>query len=204
VRRKRLGAAFLPRHLVFPSPETLFIWIRHHFLVFNLLTRSPLPVFLLREIPKVLPFPVYLLREAPDMKEWLLPAALGVHFRLLLYSLRRVRKAEVTPRFHFRFADPKPDMESLLLPLGEVPYFNRLLTRVTLISGKRSWSRLARDLPPMRVDSCRILYTRERASPLCLKRIVRMNVNGFLPSPTYPFPVSPFQFLDVRQYRNRK
>jgi hypothetical protein len=71
------------------------------------------------------------------MKEWLLPAALRIHFRLLLYSLRRVRKPEVTPRFHFRFADPIPDMESLLLPLGEVPQFNRLLTRATLISGER-------------------------------------------------------------------
>jgi hypothetical protein len=35
----------------------------------------------------VLPFPVYLLLEVPDMKEWLLPAALRVHFWLLLYSL---------------------------------------------------------------------------------------------------------------------
>jgi hypothetical protein len=65
----------------------------------------------------VLPFPVYLLREVPDMKEWLLPAAVGVHFRLLLHSFLRVRKPEVTPRFHFRFADPIPDMKSLLLPL---------------------------------------------------------------------------------------
>jgi hypothetical protein len=151
----------------------------------------------------VLPFPVYLLREVPDMKKWLVPAALGVHFWLLPYSLRRVRKQEVTPRFHFWFANPKPDMESLLLPLGEVQHFNRLLTKATLISGERSWSRLARDPPPMRVESCRILYTRERASPLCLKRM-RMDVNGFPPSLTYPFPVSPFQFLAVGQYRNRK
>jgi hypothetical protein len=51
------------------------------------------------------------------MNEWLLPVALGVHFRLLLYSFLRVRKPEVAPRFHFRFADPILDMESLLLPL---------------------------------------------------------------------------------------
>jgi hypothetical protein len=31
----------------------------------------------LREIPEVVPFPVYLLWEVPDMKEWLLPVALG-------------------------------------------------------------------------------------------------------------------------------
>jgi hypothetical protein len=66
-----------------------------------------------------------------------LPAALGVHFQLFLYSFRRVRKPEVAPRFHFRFVDPIPDMESLLLPLEEVPQFNRLLTRATLISGER-------------------------------------------------------------------
>jgi hypothetical protein len=63
--------------------------------------------------------------------------ALRVHFQLLLYSLQRVRKPEVTPRFHLRFADPMPDMKSLLLPLREVPQFNRLLTRATLISGER-------------------------------------------------------------------
>jgi hypothetical protein len=79
-------------------------------------TRSPLPVFLLREIPEVVPFPVYLLREVPVMMEWLLPVALGVHFWFLLYSFLRVRKPDVTPRFHFRFVDPIPDMESLLPP----------------------------------------------------------------------------------------
>jgi hypothetical protein len=36
--------------------------------------------------------------------------------RFLLHSFLRVRKPEVTPRFHFRFVDPIPDMESLLLP----------------------------------------------------------------------------------------
>jgi hypothetical protein len=41
----------------------------------------------------------------------------------------------------------------------------------------------------MRVDSCVILCTKKRASPLC-PWIVRMDVNGFLPSLTYPFPVS--------------
>jgi hypothetical protein len=50
------------------------------------------------------------------MKEWLLPVALGVHL-WLLYSFLGVRKPEVTPIFHFRFVDPIPDMESLLLPL---------------------------------------------------------------------------------------
>jgi hypothetical protein len=62
-------------------------------------------------------FPVYLLQETPDMKEWLLLVALGVHFRFLLHSFLRVRKPEVAPRFHFRFANLIPDMESLLLPL---------------------------------------------------------------------------------------
>jgi hypothetical protein len=81
-------------------------------------TRSPLPVFLLREIPEVVPFPVYLLREVPDMMEWLLPVALGIHFRFLLYSFLRVRKPDVTPRFHFQFVDLIPDMETLL-PLSE-------------------------------------------------------------------------------------
>jgi hypothetical protein len=47
------------------------------------------------------------------MKEWLL---LGVHFRFLLHSFIRVKKPEVTPRFHFRYANSIPDMESLLLP----------------------------------------------------------------------------------------
>jgi hypothetical protein len=65
----------------------------------------------------MMPFPVYLLRETPDMKEWLLLVAHGVHFRLLLHSFLRVKKPEVTPRFHFQFADSIPDMESLLLPL---------------------------------------------------------------------------------------
>jgi hypothetical protein len=63
----------------------------------------------------MMPFPVYFLRETPDMKECLLLVALGVHFRFLLHSFLRVRKPEVAPRFHFRFADPMPDMESLLL-----------------------------------------------------------------------------------------
>jgi hypothetical protein len=56
----------------------------------------------------------------------------------------------------------------------------------------------------MRVGSCRILYTRQRASPQYLERIVRRDVNRLLPSLTYPFPVFPFRFLVVRQYRNRK
>jgi hypothetical protein len=68
----------------------------------------------LREILEVVPFPVYLLREVPDMMEWLLLVALGVHFRFLHYSFLRVRKPDVTPRFHFRFIDPILDMESLL------------------------------------------------------------------------------------------
>jgi hypothetical protein len=51
------------------------------------------------------------------MMEWLLLVALRVHFRFLLYSFLKVRKPEVILRFHFRFADPIPDMESLLLPL---------------------------------------------------------------------------------------
>jgi hypothetical protein len=38
-------------------------------------------------------------------------------------------------------------------------------------------------------SSCMILSTRERASPLCPKRIVRTDDNGFPPSLTYPFPV---------------
>jgi hypothetical protein len=42
---------------------------------------------------------------------------LGVYFRFLLHTFLRVKKPEVTPRFHFWFADPIPDMESLLLPL---------------------------------------------------------------------------------------
>jgi hypothetical protein len=64
-----------------------------------------------------MPFPVYLLQEKPDMKEWLLIVALGVHFLFLLHSFLRVKKPEVTPRFHFRFSGPIPDMVSLLLPL---------------------------------------------------------------------------------------
>jgi hypothetical protein len=48
------------------------------------------------------------------MKEWLLPVALGVHFLSLLHSFLRVRKPEVILRFHFRFADPIQEMESLL------------------------------------------------------------------------------------------
>jgi hypothetical protein len=56
------------------------------------------------------------------MKEWLLLVALRVHFRSLLYSLRRIRKPEVTHRFHFRFVDPIPDMRSLLPPLRGVGY----------------------------------------------------------------------------------
>jgi hypothetical protein len=51
------------------------------------------------------------------MREWLLLVALGLHFRFLLHSFLRVKKSEVTPRFHFRFSDPIPDMEFLLLPL---------------------------------------------------------------------------------------
>jgi hypothetical protein len=49
------------------------------------------------------------------MKEWLLPVAVGVHFLSLLHSFLRIRKPEVIPRFHFQFADPIPEMESLLL-----------------------------------------------------------------------------------------
>jgi hypothetical protein len=64
-----------------------------------------------------MPFPVYLLRETQDMKEWLLLVVLVVHFMFLLHSFLRVKKPEVNPRFHFRFADPKPNMESLFLPL---------------------------------------------------------------------------------------
>jgi hypothetical protein len=54
----------------------------------------------------MIPFPVFLLREKPDMKEWLLLVAVGVHFRFLFHSFLRVKKPEVSPRFHFRFADP--------------------------------------------------------------------------------------------------
>jgi hypothetical protein len=49
------------------------------------------------------------------MTEWLLPVALGVHFQFLLHSFLRVRKPEVIHRFHFRFVDPIPDVESLFL-----------------------------------------------------------------------------------------
>jgi hypothetical protein len=123
VRRKRLGAAPLSRHLGFPSPNTIR------------LDTTPPPGFQPRLITHQestsgfspagdtgsgsisgLP-PVYLLREVPDMVEWLLLVALWVHFRFLLYSFLRVRKPDVTPRFHFRFVDPIPDMESLLPPL---------------------------------------------------------------------------------------
>jgi hypothetical protein len=34
------------------------------------------------------------------MTEWLLPVALGVHFRFLLHSFLRVKKPEVIPRCH--------------------------------------------------------------------------------------------------------
>jgi hypothetical protein len=63
------------------------------------------------------PFPIYLLQETLEMTEWLLPVALGVHFRSLLHSFLRVRKPEVIPRFHFLFVDPIPDVESLFLLL---------------------------------------------------------------------------------------
>jgi hypothetical protein len=51
------------------------------------------------------------------MLEWLLPVALGVHFRFLLHSFLRVMKPEVDPGYHFRFVGPIPDVESLLLLL---------------------------------------------------------------------------------------
>jgi hypothetical protein len=47
-------------------------------------------------------------------------------------------------------------MESLLLPLWEVPDISSLFVRAMLNSGKRWWSRQARDPPPMREDSCLI------------------------------------------------
>jgi hypothetical protein len=71
-----------------------------------LFTRSPFLVFLLREIPEIMPFPVYLLRETPDMKEWLLPVALGVHFRFLLLLFSEGKETVSHPQIPFPVRRP--------------------------------------------------------------------------------------------------